>query len=165
MHLLNNCFTYSSGGWQETDTCNGTLAAETLPLTRDSIRVFVTHSSCCQVAIPTEQAPTDMDRIRSFLYRFPRFQADCRMDFIHGDSVVLGTCTSLSQSGLRGTMAEAVPTGSEGLLTLYHANQRFEVRARIDGGDDEETRLSFQFRSDKEKLAIGELLKLLTSRP
>ncbi len=105
-----------------------------------------------------------MDRIRRFLYRFPRFQADCRMDFIYGDRVVLGTCSNLSESGLRGRFSGSVPLGSEGLLTLYHANQKVEVKARIDAADDEETRLRFQFRSDKERSAISDLLKLLASR-
>ncbi len=86
------------------------------------------------------------------------------MDFIYGDTVVLGTCSNLSESGLRGNFAEGVAVGAEGLLTLYHANQKVEVRARIDASDDEETRLRFQFRSDKERLAIGDLLKLLASR-
>lgn len=85
------------------------------------------------------------------------------MDFIYGDNVVLGTCSNLSESGLRGSFAGAVPPGSEGLLTLYHANQRIELRAKIDACDDEETRVRFQFLSDKERSAIGNLLKLLGS--
>jgi len=102
-----------------------------------------------------------MSRIRSFLYRFPRFTADCRMDFIHEETVVLGVCSNLSESGLRGTFAKDVPAGSEGLLTLYHNDRRFEVRAKVDTVREEDTLVHFQFQSDKERSAIGELIKLL----
>jgi len=100
-----------------------------------------------------------MGRIRSFLYRFPRFTADCRMDFIHGDRVVLGSCSNLSESGLRGTFATDVPAGAEGLLTLYHNERQFEVKAKIDAVQDEETLVHFVFRSDKERAAISELVE------
>jgi len=102
-----------------------------------------------------------MGRIRSFLYRFPRFTADCRMDFIHGDSVVLGSCSNLSESGLRGTFASDLPAGAEGLLTLYHNERQFEVKAKIDAVQDEETLVHFVFRTDKERAAITELIELI----
>ena len=86
------------------------------------------------------------------------------MDFIYGSSIVLGTCSNLSESGLRGSFAESVPAGSEGLLTLYYADQKFEVQAIVDSAQEEETRLRFQFRSDKERSTIAALLKLLGSK-
>jgi hypothetical protein len=85
------------------------------------------------------------------------------MDFIHGDSVVLGVCSNLSESGLRGTFSELVLPPSEGLLTLYFADQKFEVQARVDSLEEDEARVLFQFRSDKERSAIVDLLKLLAS--
>jgi hypothetical protein len=105
-----------------------------------------------------------MNRIRSFLYRFPRFTVDCRMDFILEDSIVLGTCYDLSQSGLRGSLAEIVPAGSKGLLTLYCEEQRFEVQATVSSLRDDETRMRFQFASDKERAAMRDLLKLIAAR-
>jgi hypothetical protein len=86
------------------------------------------------------------------------------MDFIHGDAVLLGMCSNLSQSGLRGTFSEHVAPGSEGLLTLYFEEHQVEVQARIDSRRDDEVRVKFQFKSDKERSAMSELVNLLTLR-
>lgn len=85
------------------------------------------------------------------------------MDFIHGDAIVLGVCSNLSETGLRGTFSEAVLPGSEGLLTLYYEDQTFEVQARIESLRDDEAQVLFQFRSDKEHAAMGVLVKRLAS--
>ncbi len=66
------------------------------------------------------------------------------MDFIQGDAVFLGTCTNLSESGLRGTFCEEIAPGSEGLLTLYHEGQQFQMRAKVYS-------VRFNFASDKER--------------
>jgi len=105
-----------------------------------------------------------MNRIRNFLYRLPRFDANCRMDFIHGDVVLLGICSNLSQSGLRGTFSEHVASGSEGLLTLYFEDRQVEVHARIDSRREEEVRVKFQFTTEKERSAMRELIDLITLR-
>jgi hypothetical protein len=105
-----------------------------------------------------------MNRIRSFLYRFPRFTVDCRMDFIREDSIVLGTCYDLSQSGLRGSFAEVVTPGSKGIVTLYMGDQSIEVQATVSSLRDDETRMRFQFASDKERIAMRDLLKEVAAR-
>jgi hypothetical protein len=105
-----------------------------------------------------------MDRIRSFLYRFPRFTVDCRMDFIREDSIVLGTCYDLSQSGLRGSFVQTLAPGSKGLVTLYCSEQPFEVQATVSSLRDDETRMRFQFASEKERAAMRELLKEIAAR-
>jgi hypothetical protein len=101
-----------------------------------------------------------MSRLRSFLYRSPRFAADCRMDFIHGDCVLLGTCLNLSESGLRGTFDGVVAPGTEGLLTLYHADHRLAVKATVYSVREGESRLRFSPTSDAERAAVADLLKL-----
>lgn len=105
-----------------------------------------------------------MNRIRSFLYRFPRFTLNCRMDFIREDSIVLGTCSDISQSGLRGSFVEVIPTGAKGVVTLYFGEQSFEVQATVSSVRDEETRLRFQFESDKERAAMRQLLVEIEAR-
>ena len=100
-----------------------------------------------------------MNRIRSFLYRYPRFTVDCRMDFIREDSIVLGTCYDLSQSGLRGTFVQVVAPGAKGVVTLYLGERRLEVQATVSSLRDDETRMRFQFDSDKERIALRDLLK------
>jgi hypothetical protein len=100
-----------------------------------------------------------MDRIRSFLYRYPRFTVDCRMDFIREDSIVLGSCYDLSQSGLRGTFAQVIAPGAKGVVTLYLGEKRVEVQAIVTSLRDDETRMRFQFASDKERTALREVLK------
>jgi hypothetical protein len=99
-----------------------------------------------------------MNRIRSFLYRFPRFTVDCRMDFIREDSIVLGICYDLSQSGLRGSFTQAIAPGAQGTITLYCDDQRIEVQATVTSVRDEETRMNFQFASDKDRTALRHLL-------
>jgi len=85
------------------------------------------------------------------------------MDFIYGDSVALGVCTNLSDSGLRGAFSQYVPSGAEGLLTLYHGDQRVVVQAQFYAGNGEEARVQFRFQSDQERAAIGDLLKILAA--
>lgn len=86
------------------------------------------------------------------------------MDFLYGESVVLGVCVDLSESGLRGTFSKPLPPDCSGLLTLYHDGHKFETQARIDSASEEETRVSFEFHSDKERNALSKFLKLLGSR-
>jgi hypothetical protein len=101
-----------------------------------------------------------MSRLRSFLYRSPRFTADCRMDFIHGDSILLGSCSNLSESGLRGTFDGFIAPGTEGLVTLYHADRRLAVKATVYSVRQGEARLRFSPNSDAERAAVSDLLKL-----
>ena len=105
--------------------------------------------------------------MRDFLYRFPRFRTECRMDLIFGDAVVPGVCLDLSESGLRGTFASPVSAGTEGLLTLYPepaGDQGFQIHARVYASRNEEARIRFRYRSEQERLALRELLKLLAPR-
>ncbi len=99
-----------------------------------------------------------INRIRSFLYRYPRFNVDCRMDFIREDSIVLGTCFDLSQSGLRGTFVQTVAPGAKGIVTLYLGERRLEVQATVSSIRDDETRMRFQFDSEKERVALRDIL-------
>jgi hypothetical protein len=99
-----------------------------------------------------------MNRIRSFLYRYPRFTVDCRMDFIREDSIILGTCYDLSQSGLRGTFVQVIAPGSKGVVTLYLGERRLEVQAVVSSIRDDETRMRFQFDSDKERATLRDVL-------
>jgi hypothetical protein len=84
------------------------------------------------------------------------------MDFIREDSIVLGTCFDLSQSGLRGTFVQTVAAGAKGVVTLYLGEKRFEVQAIVSSLRDDETRMRFQFASDKERIAMRDLLKDLS---
>jgi len=86
------------------------------------------------------------------------------MDFIHGDSVFLGTCTDLSESGLRGTFLEPIDPGTEGMLTLYVEEHGFQMRATVDSIGGNEARLRFSFASNEEHEALLELIKLFTAR-
>jgi len=105
-----------------------------------------------------------MKPIRNFLYRSPRFTADCRMDFIHGDAVFLGNCTDLSESGLRGSFIVPLSPGAEGTLTLYVEEQGFEIQAKVESIRGNEARLRFSVASDEEREALHDLVKLFTAR-
>ena len=105
--------------------------------------------------------------MRDFLYRFPRFQTECRMDLIFGDAVVPGVCLDVSESGLRGSFALPVPAGTEGLLTLYFdqaAEQGYQVHAKVYSARNEETRVRFRYKSEQERLDLRELLKRFAPR-
>ncbi len=89
------------------------------------------------------------------------------MDLIFDRTVVLGVCLSLSESGLRGTFADPVPVGTTGLLTLYPRNagdRNYQTHACIYSLRNEEARVRFCFQSEQERLAIRDILKLLTPR-
>lgn len=86
------------------------------------------------------------------------------MDFIQGDTVFLGTCTDLSETGLRGTFSEYVAPGSEGMLTLYHGDEHPQIRAKVYSIRDGEVRVRFNFASDKERAAMSDLVKLFIAR-
>jgi hypothetical protein len=86
------------------------------------------------------------------------------MDFIHGDSVFLGNCTDLSESGLRGTFIEPVAAGAAGLLTLYVEEQGFEIQAKVESVHGNEARLRFSIASDEERIALLGLVKIFTAR-
>ena len=81
------------------------------------------------------------------------------MDFIHEESIVLGTCYDLSQSGLRGRFVQAIPRGSKGIVTLYSGEQRFEVEATVSSVREDETQMRFHFESNKERAAMLQFLK------
>ena len=83
------------------------------------------------------------------------------MDFIHGDAVTLGTCTDISESGLRGTFSEDVAPGAQGLLTLYHAQQTCQMQATVKSIRNNEVRIRFTFASDKQREAMTALIKFL----
>jgi hypothetical protein len=100
--------------------------------------------------------------MRRFLYRLPRFKTELPMDMILGDTVILGVCLNLSESGLRGTFSHPVPVGAEGLVTLYQGDQRFQVHARIYSLKEDEARVHFRFDSEHEEQNIREFIKLVT---
>jgi hypothetical protein len=100
-------------------------------------------------------------RMRRFLYRLPRFKAEIPMDLVLGDAVILGICLDLSESGLRGSFSHPVTVGAEGLITLYHEGQSFQVQARIDALRTSEARVSFRFASEQERQGLRVFMKSL----
>lgn len=106
-----------------------------------------------------------MTSLRKFLYRFPRFETSSRVDFIFGDTILLGVCREISESGLRSTFSNTVAPGTEGLITLYLNGKSYSANAVILETQGEETIAKFEFRSDHEREAIREILKLLGPPP
>ena len=86
------------------------------------------------------------------------------MDFIQGDTVTLGTCTDISESGLRGTFSEDLAPGSQGLLTLYHEEHTCQMQAKIYSIRDKEVGIRFSFSSEKERDAMAALIKFLAAQ-
>lgn len=103
-----------------------------------------------------------MSSLRNFLYRFPRFDARNRVDFIYGDTVLLGCCIEVSESGLRGTFSATALPGTEGLITLYKNDRSFSAHAVLLEVHDDEATVRFQFQSQEEEAAIREFIHLLT---
>ena len=102
-----------------------------------------------------------MSALRNFHYRFPRFTAGSRVDFISGETVHLGTCSEISESGLRCTFSIPVLPGSQGLMTLYRNDTSFSAHASILGNEEDEVIAVFNFRSAKEQVAVREFIKAL----
>ena len=99
--------------------------------------------------------------MRRFLYRLPRFKTEVPMDLIVGDSVTIGTCLNISESGLRGTFSHPLAVNTQGLLTLYFGEQGTQVHAQIESLKGEEARVRFRFASVQERNDLRDLLKRL----
>jgi hypothetical protein len=102
-------------------------------------------------------------RMRKFLYRLPRVETELPMDFILGDAVVLGTCKNLSESGLRGTFSQTVLPGTEGLTTVYHGENKFQIKGRIASLRGDVTHLLFCFESVEQRESVKAFLKLMVA--
>jgi len=100
-------------------------------------------------------------RMRRFLYRRPRYATDVRMDFIIEDTVTLGVCESISESGLRGTLSHPVPGGVTGLLNLYFGERNYQVNAQIQSLHGRQARIRFCFSSNQERAELFEFMKLV----
>lgn len=103
-----------------------------------------------------------MSALRNFLYRFPRFNADSRVDFISGETIHLGNCSEISESGLRCTFPIPVLPGLQGLITLYRNDKSFSAHASILESEEDEVTAVFDFQSAKEEASIREFIKALT---
>lgn len=128
----------------------------------------VRHSRNCCYTVATETSEGTrgtpnriMSSLRKFLYRFPRFEAHNRVDFIHRDTILLGYCIEISESGLRGDFSDTAPPGTEGLITLYRDDQSFSAHAKILEVHENEATASFQFQSQQEETAIRDFIRLL----
>ena len=104
-----------------------------------------------------------MSAIRNFLYRFPRFNADSRVDFISGETIHLGNCSEISESGLRCCFPVSVLPGSQGLITLYRNDKSFSAHASILEVEGDEATAVFDFQSAQEQASVREFIKALTS--
>ena len=100
--------------------------------------------------------------MRRFLYRFPRFRTNLPLDFILGDSVILGACIDISESGLRATFSLPVVPHSQGLITLYRNDIGYQAHAVVESVKDDEARLRFLFPSEDERKIVRQLLQLLS---
>ncbi len=103
--------------------------------------------------------------MRRFLYRQPRIKTSLSMDFILGDTVILGICRSISESGVGGTLSNPVPVGTEGVLTIYFQEQSVKVDAVIESPQAEEARIRFIAADPKQREAVRRFMKLLTAPP
>ncbi len=102
-----------------------------------------------------------MTVIRNFLYRFPRLRTNCPMDLIFGDQVILGTCHSLSESGLRGTVSAKVAVGTECILSLYRLDQTLQISSVVESARGFVIRVRFGAITDTEGLTVTEFIRLL----
>ena len=82
-------------------------------------------------------------RMRRFLYRSPRLKTNLTMDFSFGNSLVHGTCRSVSESGVAGTLFDPVPDHAKGLLRLYFRDETLELEAIVESPQADEARLRF----------------------
>ena len=85
------------------------------------------------------------------------------MDFIRGDTILLGSCIEISESGLRCTFSDTAVPGMEGLITLYREDKSFSAHAQILEVQGDEVTARFQFSTQEEEVAIREFIHLLRS--
>ena len=87
------------------------------------------------------------------------------MDLILGEAVILGVCVNISESGLRGAFSHPIPSGVEGLLTVYQGEHSFQANVRVESVKGGEARIRFCLTSDQERGDLKDFLKLLAPIP
>ena len=101
--------------------------------------------------------------MRKFFYRLPRIEKSLPMDFILGDTVILGTCLNLSESGLRGTFTQIIRPATEGLTTVYQGEHSFQVKGRVASLRGDMTHVHFCFDSEEQRQAAKAFFKLVAA--
>ncbi len=101
-------------------------------------------------------------RMRSFLYRSPRVKTNLSMEFAVGEKVVLGTCRSLSESGVAGTLSSPVPEHAEGLLTIYFREETLKLDAVVESAPINKARLRFALNDTLDLQKARRFVQLVT---
>ena len=99
--------------------------------------------------------------MHTFHYRLPRYSIHFPVEFLVGETTILGRCTDISEAGLRGQFRQPMPVGSAGLLTLNHAPWRIEVGARVAYFSSEQMVLRFVCGSAYERARLRQFMLAL----
>ena len=99
--------------------------------------------------------------MRNLSYRLPRFEAEVTIDFIYGESVVLGTCRNISESGCGVSFPHPLQPGLEGAITFYYKGQSYEARARVSSRSAGKAALQFTFTCEEDHAGVRALLRAL----
>ena len=107
--------------------------------------------------------------IRSFAYRHPRYTTKLAMDFVAGETVILGACESISENGVYVNLSEKMQPGTAGVLNLYLGAESFSVHAMVApatscAGEPHGAVLNFVFRDEEERHSVRSLIAMLRPR-
>lgn len=107
--------------------------------------------------------------IRNFAYRHPRFATKLEMDFVVGDTVILGVCESISDSSVFVKLSDIPSPGAAGVVTLYCGGQSWSVHALVaastpGASDQDHAALLFAFQDEEERESVRSLITQLKLR-
>jgi hypothetical protein len=71
------------------------------------------------------------DHIRRFEYRPCRIAAGFNVDFVMGAKTLHGTCTNVSDAGIRAEFDGSVAVGASGILILRHPSGVLQLESHV----------------------------------
>lgn len=99
--------------------------------------------------------------MHKFSYRTPRYVVDFPVQIVHEQIVIDGRCTEISIDGMQLEIHRSLPSDFCGLVCLAWQNIQLEVRVRLAHTGSRQDALRFVFESEKERMAIADLVARL----
>jgi PilZ domain len=101
--------------------------------------------------------------MQKFDYRYPRFNVDLPVRFTAQGSTVNARCKDISHDGMRLELAEPLPAGARGIVSLSHQGRTLQLGVRVanpaNGG------MVFLYESEGERKAVEQLVAHLATAP
>jgi len=110
---------------------------------------------------PADKDGGALHPMRSFEYRLPRQPISLRVDLVLKDRTLSGTCSDISEDGVRATFDDAVETGLAGSLILPLPRWKTTLAVIVSRVEHDHVVLSFSRDSTDDVVRIQRILALI----